>query len=156
MIKTPRNSYLVSQSESDSDYDSDSDKNNDNNNFDFDINNYTIQELQRFLGLYDNFTYNDIMEKHKNMNIIVGKSDKYNATYKKNISQFLENAKTILIETIVKTSNQEQDIIEDQYELLNTPNKDKIVNQTSNTYSGGRYTMNKETISINDIINKDK
>ena len=37
-------------------------------------------------------------------------------------------------------------------ETIYIPNKDKIVNQTSNTYSGGRYTMNKETISINDII----
>jgi hypothetical protein len=158
MIKTPRKSYLVSQSENESDYESNSDLNEQNNNssFDFDINNYTIQELQKFLGLYDNFTYNDIMEKHKNMIIIIENSDKYNTTYKKNISEFLENAKSVLIETIVKTSQQEEDLIDDSYELLNTPDKNKIVNQTSNTYSGGRYTMNKETISINEIINKDK
>ena len=159
MIKTPRKSYLGSESDSDMESisdDSEFKNQRDNNKFDFDINNYTIQELQRFLGLYDKFTYNDIMEKHKNMNIIIANSDKYNPTYKKNISEFIENAKTILIETIVKTSQQEDDFIDDSYELLNTPDKNKIVNQTSNTYSGGRYTMNKETISINEVINKDK
>ena len=67
------------------------------------------------------------------MNIIIANSDKYNPTYKKNISEFIENAKTILIETIVKTSQQEDDFIDDSYELLNTPDKNKIVNQTSNT-----------------------
>jgi len=159
MIKTPRKSYLGSESDSDMESisdDSEFKNQRDNNKFDFDINNYTIQELQRFLGLYDNFTFNDIMEKHKNMIIIIENSDKYNTTYKKNISEFLENAKSVLIETIVKTSQQEEDLIDDSYELLNTPDKNKIVNQTSNTYSGGRYTMNKETISINEIINKDK
>lgn len=159
MIKKTNNynysdSYLASESESETD--TDTDNNNNNNNFDFDINNYTIKELQNFLGLYDKFTYNDIMEKHKNMNLIIEKSQRYNLNYKKNISEFLEKAKTILIETIVKTSQQEEDFIDDSFELLNTNNKDKIVNQTSTTYSGGRYTMDKETISINEIIKKDK
>jgi hypothetical protein len=91
MQKTPRKSHLEYQTEYDSDYDTDNDadfknEQNNTNSFDFDINNYTIQELQRFLGLYDNFTYNDIMEKHKNMIIIIENSDKYNPTYKKNIS----------------------------------------------------------------------
>jgi len=73
MIKTPRKSYLGSESDSDMESisdDSEFKNQRDNNKFDFDINNYTIQELQRFLGLYDNFTFNDIMEKHKNMIII--------------------------------------------------------------------------------------
>lgn len=158
MIKKPNHSYLGSKSESDSDSDSESESDsiNKDNNFDFDINNYTINELQNFFGLYDNFTYNDIMKKHKNMNIIIESSEKYNVNYKKNINEFLEKARLLLIESIVETSQQEQDFIENSYELLNTPDKDKIVNQTTTTYSGGRYTMDKETISINELINKDK
>lgn len=167
MLKTPTtksnnysNLYLAS-SESDSDSESDMNeesnlKNERNNTFDFDINNYTISELQKFIGLYDNFTYNDVIAKHKNISNIIAKSNEYNSTYKKNISEFLEKAKTILIKTIVETSQQEQDLLEESYELLNTSNKDKIVNQTSTTYSGGRYTMNKETITVNEILDKEK
>ncbi len=152
MIKKSSNTYL----ESETDSETEKDYKEDNNNFDFDINNYTIEELQNFFGLYDKFTYNDILEKHNNMNIVIEKSNNYNVVYKKNINEFLEKAKVILINSIVKTSQQEEDFIENSYELLNTNDKNKIINQTSNNYAGGRYTMNKETISINEIINKDK
>jgi hypothetical protein len=160
MIKTPSktnnysNLYLAS-----SDSDSDSDNENEPtsvNNFDFDINNYSINELQKFFGLNDKFEYNDIIEKHKNISAIIEKSVDYNSTYKKNINEFLEKAKLNLIKSIVKTSQQEENFIEDSYELLNTNQREKIVNQTSTTYSGGRYTMNKETITFNEVINKDK
>ena len=116
-----QNTYLASESETDTDSESEN-----KNNFDFNINNYTIRELQNFLGLYDNFTYNDVVEKHKNMHNIIKKSKDNNSTYKNNIIYFIEKAKQILIETI-KTSQNEQDLMKDSYELLNTNDKSKLV-----------------------------
>jgi hypothetical protein len=145
-----QNTYLASESETDTDSESEN-----KNSFDFNINNYSIRELQNFLGLYDNFTYNDVVEKHNNMHNIIIKSKDNNSNYKNNIIYFIEKAKQILIETI-KTSQNEQDLMKESYELLNTNDKSKIVNQTSTTYAGNTYTINKETVSINDLINKDQ
>ena len=49
-----------------------------NYDFDFTINNYTINELQKFLTLEENYTFNDINEKCSKMNNIINEYNSKN------------------------------------------------------------------------------
>ena len=124
--------------------------------FDLNIYNYTINELENFLGLNENYTFNDIVNKHKSMVIIVKNDKNYDNNTKENIIRFMNNARDNLIEEIKKTSNQEDNFMEDFNKLLIKSDENKVVNKTSAIYAGNTAVLNKETVSFNDIINKNE
>jgi hypothetical protein len=126
--------------------------------FDFTLSHYSTEELLRFLGLPSKYTYNDVMVSYQKMIRVIDDFQEFNKSksYKKNLGVFIEQAKTRILENIVKTTQEEDDLLEDFDELMNTSEKDNIVNTTSVTYGGHHFVQNKETISFNEAINREK
>jgi hypothetical protein len=127
-----------------------------NYEFDFNINNYTIGELHKFLSLEENCTFNDINEKCTIMNNIITESRHYDKGYKTRLGKFLERAKLKLVKNIKKISEGDDGFIEDYDKLLVTNHEENTINKTSTTYAGHTFVMNPETITLNDVINKEK
>lgn len=127
-----------------------------NYEFDFNINNYTIGELQNFLSLEKNYTFNDINEKSSKMNTIITESKDYDKVYKTRLGKFLEEAKLKLVRHVKEISQGDDGFIEDYDKLLVSADEENTINKTSTTYAGHTYVMNKETITFNDVIDKEK
>ena len=127
-----------------------------NYEFDFNINNYTIGELQKFLTLDQNYTFNDINEKCSKMNTIITDSKDYDKIYKTRLGKFLEEAKLKLVKHVKEISQGDDGFIEDYDKLLVSTDEENTINKTSTTYAGHTYVMNKETITFNDVIDKEK
>lgn len=126
-----------------------------NYEFDFNINNYNLFELEKFLKLDNNYTLNDINEKCSYI-ISSIKNNKTDDYYLTKISVFLDEAKTKLIKNSKKISQGEYGFIEDYDKLLIPTDEQNVINKTSTTYAGNTYVMNPETISFNDVINREK
>lgn len=77
--------------------------------FDFDINNYTIADLEKFLNLTMGYNEFEIKEKERAMRnklmkaIETEKSKKKRIAIEKNVFQFLDEAKRMLIEKLSRT-----------------------------------------------------
>lgn len=127
-----------------------------NYEFDFNINNYTIGELQKFLTLEQNYTFNDINEKCSKMNNIIIDSKDYDKLYKTRLGKFLEEAKLKLVKHVKEISQGDDGFIEDYDKLLVSADEENTINKTSTTYAGHTYVMNKETITFNDVMDKEK
>ena len=127
-----------------------------NYEFDFNINNYTIGELKKFFTLEQNYTFNDINEKCSKINSIITDSKDYDKIYKTRLGKFLEEAKLKLVKHVKEISQGDDGFIEDYDKLIVNTDKDNTINKTSTTYAGHTYVMNKETITFNDVINKEK
>lgn len=127
-----------------------------NYEFDFNINNYTIGELQKFLSLEQNYTFNDINEKSSRMNTIITESKDYDKVYKTRLGKFLEEAKLKLVKHVKEISQGDDGFIEDYDKLIVSADEENTINKTSTTYAGHTYVMNKETITFNDVIDKEK
>ena len=127
-----------------------------NYEFDFNINNYTIGELQKFLTLEKKYTFNDINEKCSTINSIITDSKDYDKIYKIRLGKFLEEAKLKLVKHIKEISQGDNGFIEDYDKLIINTDEENTINKTSTTYAGHTYVMNKETITFNDVINKEK
>jgi hypothetical protein len=127
-----------------------------NYDFDFTINNYTINELQNFLTLEENYTFNDINEKCSKMNNIINEYKNYDKVYKSRLGKFLEEAKLKLVKHIKEISQGDDGFIEDYNKLLIPNDEDSTINKISITNASNKFVMNKETITLNDVINKEK
>ena len=127
-----------------------------NYDFDFTINNYTINELQKFLTLEENYTFNDINEKCSKMNNIINEYKNYDKVYKSRLGKFLEEAKLKLVKHIKEISQGDDGFIEDYNKLLIPNDEDSTINKISITNASNKFVMNKETITLNDVINKEK
>jgi len=127
-----------------------------NYEFDFNINNYTIGELHKFLSLEENHTFNDINEKCAKMNSIITESQDYDKVYKSRLGKFLEQAKLKLVEHMKEISEGDDGFIEDYDKLLVANDEKNTINKTSTTYAGHTFVMHPETITFNDVINKEK
>ena len=127
-----------------------------NYEFDFNINKYTIGELKKFFTLEQNYTFNDINEKCSKINSIITDSKDYDKIYKTRLGKFLEEAKLKLVKHVKEISQGDDGFIEDYDKLIVNTDKDNTINKTSTTYAGHTYVMNKETITFNDVINKEK
>jgi hypothetical protein len=127
-----------------------------NYEFDFNIENYNIYELEKFLKLEDNYTLNDINEKCSGMFSIINENKSYDKIYKTKLGVFLDEVKVKLVKNIKKMLENNDGFIEDYDKLLIQNDKDNVINKTSITNNGNNYVMNKETVTFNDIINKDK
>jgi len=127
-----------------------------NYEFDFNIENYNINELMSFLKLEKNYTLNDINDKCSRMNNIINENKTYDKLYKTKIGIFLDEAKLKLVKHIKNITENDDGFIEDYDKLLIATDESHVVNKTSTTYAGHNYVMNPETITFNDVINKEK
>jgi hypothetical protein len=127
-----------------------------NYDFDFNIDNYNINELENFLKLDNKYSFNDINEKCSSMNSIINESKTYDKLYKTKIGVFLDEVKLKLVRHVKKITQGDDGFIEDYDKLLVPTDEQNVVNKTSTTYAGHNYVMNPETITFNDVINREK
>ena len=120
--------------------------------FDFNINNYTIPDIENFLGLNQDYTFNDVMKRKQNMVTIIIDNKQYDKPYRKKLVDFMEESVVKVIDNIKKTIQQEGDFIEDYDKLLIETDEGKVINQTSTTSAGNKFVMNKNTVELDDII----
>ena len=120
--------------------------------FDFNINNYTIPDIENFLGLNQSYTFNDVMKRKQNMITVIIDNKQYDKTYRKKLVDFMEESVVKVIDNIKKTVQQEGDFIEDYDKLLIETDEGKVVNQTSTTSAGNKFVMNKNTVELDDVI----
>ena len=125
--------------------------------FDLNINNYSISELENFLGLKENYTFNDVVNNEKTFLNVLDSSNDYDKKKKKEIKVFVLNAKERMFNKLKNFVDIQNDgFIEDYDKLLDPTNEKNIVNQTNADFGGYHYVMNKETTSFNDVIDKQK
>ena len=120
--------------------------------FDFNINNYTIPDIENFLGLNQDYTFNDVMKRKQSMINIIIDNKQYDKPYRKKLVDFMEESVVKVIGNIKKTVQQGGDFIEDYDKLLIETDEGKVVNQTSTTYAGHNFVMNKNTVELDDVI----
>jgi hypothetical protein len=120
--------------------------------FDFNINNYTIPDIENFLGLNQDYTFNDVMKRKENMITIIIDNKQYDKTYRKKLVDFMEKSVVKVIDNIKKTVQQDNGFIEDYDKLLIETDEGKVVNQTSTTYAGHNFVMNKNTVDLDDVL----
>jgi hypothetical protein len=120
--------------------------------FDFNINNYTIPDIENFLGLNQDYTFNDVMKRKQNMVNIIIDNKQYDKPYRKKLVDFMEESVVKVINNIKKTVQQKGDFIEDYDKLLIETDEGKVINQTSTTYAGHNFVMNKNTVDLDDVL----
>ena len=123
-----------------------------NTDFDFNINNYTIPDIENFLGLNQDYTFNDVMKRKQNMITIIIDNKQYDKPYRKKLVDFMEESVVKVIDNIKKKVQQEGDFMEDYDSLLIETDEGKVVNQTSTTYAGHNFVMNKNTVDLDDVL----
>jgi hypothetical protein len=127
-----------------------------NREFDFNINNYSVPDLETILTLNENYTFNDITDKCSKMNNIIIESKDYDKVYKTRLGSFLDEAKLKLVKHVKEISLGDDGFIEDYDKLLISTDEKNTINKTSTTYAGHTFVMNPETITFNDVIDKEK
>ena len=70
--------------------------------FDFNINNYTIPDIENFLGLNQDYTFNDVMKRKQNMITIIIDNKQYDKPYRKKLVDFMEESVVKVIDNIKK------------------------------------------------------
>jgi hypothetical protein len=127
--------------------------------FDFDLNiyNYTIAELEKFLGLSDGYTFNDVLKNCKDMSKVIMDNRGLDRDKKVGIVTFMESAKDKLVGRFKKPAvSNDFGFIEDYDKLLVSADEKNVVNQTSTTYAGHSFVMNRETNSLNKVLKRDE
>jgi hypothetical protein len=124
--------------------------------FDFNINNYDTNELEKFFKLNENYSFNDINDKCSKLISIINESRDYDKLYKTKIGVFLDEAKIKLVKHLKEISQGDNGFIEDYDKFVISRDQDKVINQTTVTQSSSSYVINPESISFNDIIDKEK
>ena len=125
--------------------------------FDLNINNYSISELENFLGLKENYSFNDIINNEKSFVNVLDSSNEYDKNKKKEIKVFLANAKERMFNKLKNMVDIQNDgFIEDYDKLLDPTTEKNIVSQTTADFGGYHYVMNKDTTTFNDVIDKQK
>lgn len=122
--------------------------------FDFDINNYRITDIENFFGLNPDYTFNDVLQKKEGMVNIITNNKQHDKIYKTNLIQFMDEAVVKLINQIKKTTQQNNGFIEDYNKLVIERDEGNVVNQTSTTYAGHNFVMDKNTVELNDVLGK--
>jgi hypothetical protein len=121
-------------------------------NFDFNINNYTISDIENFLTLSQDYTFKDVIQRKESMINIIVDNKQHDKTYRKRLIDFMEESVVKIIQNIKKTSQQQNGFIEDYDKLLIETDEGKVVNQTSTTYAGHNFVMNKNTVDLDDVL----
>ena len=125
-----------------------------NTEFDFNINNYTISDIENFFGLNPDYTFNDILQKKEGMVNIISDNKQYDKKYKMNLINFMEESVVKIVDNIKRTTQQNNGFIEDYNKLLIERDEGNVVNQTSTTYAGHNFVMDKNTVELNDVLGK--
>ena len=120
------------------------------NSFDLDISNYTIDDLLQFFKLETPYNIMEINNKYDFLkdNIVKKVTD---IQFKKRILIFINTAKNILQKN---ANNKGSGYVEDD----SLHDENNIFNQTTTITAGGgnSFIINKDTTSLNDILNKTK
>lgn len=127
---------------------------------DLNIDNYALHELETFLHLVSPYSLNDVIHSEKMIVDVVSKETTINIEKKSEFVQFMKQVKNRLVshlkKQLDKTIQNEQLLPDEEYVIQ----KDigNVVNQTSVTTGGGgnSFVQNKETISFNDVLDKEK
>jgi hypothetical protein len=125
--------------------------------FDLNINNYSISELEKFLGLKEKYSFNDILNNEKEFIDVLNSTNDYDKRKKNEIIDFLSIAKEKMfnkLKNIVDIQN--NGFIEDYEKLLDPTTEKNIINQTTADFGGYHYVMNKNTTSFNEVIDKEQ
>ena len=122
--------------------------------FDFNINNYTISDIENFFGLNPDYTFNDVLQKKEGMVNIITDNKQYDKKYKINIINFMDESLAKIADNIKRTTEQNNGFIEDYNKLLIERDEGNVVNQTSTTYAGHNFVMDKNTVELNDVLGK--
>jgi hypothetical protein len=125
-----------------------------NTAFDFNINNYTIKDIEKFLGLNQDYTFNDVIQKKESMINIIIDNKQYDKKYITSLINFMEESVVKIAKNIKKITHQNDGFIEDYDKLLIATDEGNVVNQTSTTYAGHNFVMNKNTVELNDVLGK--
>ena len=122
---------------------------------DLNIYNYNIPDIIAFMSLKQDFTLTDITNSCDVILDLINENKNYDKQYKNQIIQFIDKAKLKLVDYLKDISiNEEKGFIEDYDKLLVETDENNVVNQTSTTYAGHSFVMNKDTTSFNNVINK--
>lgn len=130
------------------------------NTFDLNIDSYELQELESLLKLVIPYNLTDVVQNERMIVDIISKDVNVSTDKKNEMIQFMKLAKdrlvTYLKRQLDKTIQNEQLLPEEEYVIQNDVGK--VVNQTSTITGGGgnSFVQNKETVSFNDVLDKDK
>ena len=122
--------------------------------FDFNINNYTISDIENFFGLSPDYTFNDVLQKKEGMVNVISDNKQYDKKYKINLINFMEESVVKIVNQIKQTTEQNNGFIEDYNKLVIERDEGNVVNQTSTTYAGHNFVMDKNTVELNDVLGK--
>jgi len=126
---------------------------------DLNIDNYDLPEIETFLKVTHPYTLNDVINNEKLIVSVISKDASYTVEKKSNFIEFIKIAKTRLVkhlkEQLEKTIQNDQNLPDEEYVIQRDVGR--VVNQTSVTEAGGNsFVQNKETISFNDVLDKNK
>ncbi len=126
--------------------------------FDLNINNYDFEEILSFFKLPYNYTLNDLFINEKQISTVINTNDSYSKQKKYAIIDFINKGKERLISKLKEDAIQEanNELLSPVDELVIKKDEDNVVNQTTASYTGNHYVMDKSTTSANKIINKDE
>jgi len=127
---------------------------------DLNIDNYDLHEIESLLKVTSPYCLNDIIENEQMIVGVIRQDASYDVEKKSNFIHFMKSAKTRLVahlkKQLDKTVQNDQLLPEEEYVIQKDVGK--VVNQISVTQAGGgsSFVQNKETISFNDVLGKDK
>ena len=117
--------------------------------FDLNINNYSISELENFLGLKEKYSFNDVVNNEKTFIDVLNSSNDYDKRKKNEIIGFVSVAKERMFNKLKNLVDiQNNGFIEDYEKLLDPTTEKNIINQTTSDFGGYHYVMNKDTTSF--------
>jgi hypothetical protein len=93
--------------------------------FDLNINNYSISELENFLGLKEDYSFNDIINNEKTFLNVLDSSNEYDKRKKKEIKVFLANAKERMFNKLKNIADIQNDGFIEDYDKLLDPTTEK-------------------------------
>lgn len=128
---------------------------------DLNINNYTIDEIEHFFKLVYPYSLNDILYSEKMIVNLVVKDGKLAGDKKAEFMSFVKESKHKIVGKLKKEiANQLENDggYSEEYEFAIKNDIGKVVNQTTapGTGGGNSFIMNRETVSLNDVINPEK
>ena len=130
-----------------------------NDELDLNIANYSLIEVENFMKVKAPYSLNDVLKNEKMIIEVISNDKNYPVDKKSRFIEFMKQAKLRLTrhlrKQLDKTIQNEQDLPEE--EVVVQQNAKRLVNKVSVTESGGNsFVQHPETITFNDIIDKEK
>ncbi len=127
--------------------------------FDLNIANYSLIEVENFMKVKAPYSLNDVLKNEKMIVDVISKDPNYPVDKKSRFIEFMKQAKLRLTRNLRKqldkTIQNEQELPDE--DVVVQQNAERLVNKVSVTESGGNsFVQHPETVTFNDIINKEK